>query len=98
VVAWVTFPAGRLRFVRGEPACFASSEPVLRTFCGACGTPLTYQHRDEPQWIDVTTCTLDEPDAFPPTHRSWVSHDLEWMKSAAALPRFPGSRYEQGSG
>lgn len=98
VVAWVTFPVDRLHIVQGSPAVYASSDPVKRTFCGACGTPLTYAHRDEPQSIDVTTCSLDEPDAFAPTHHSWTRHDLEWMKSSDGLPHFPESRYEHGSG
>src|SRR5262245_66369257 len=47
VVAWVTFPRAQFELLRGEPAAFNSSEPVRRTFCPGCGTPLTYEHRDD---------------------------------------------------
>jgi hypothetical protein len=88
VVAWVTFPVEKFRLVAGEPAAFNSSAPVKRTFCIACGTPLTYRHADSPDTVDVTTCSLDNPDAFPPTHHSWLSHDLAWVRFADGLPTF----------
>ena len=88
VVAWVTFPVEKFRFVAGEPASFNTSAPVTRTFCGACGTPLTYRHADSSDTVDVTTCSLDDPDAFPPTHHSWLSHDLAWVRFGDGLPTF----------
>jgi hypothetical protein len=89
VVAWVTFGADRFEFTRGRPMRFNSSPPVSRTFCAACGTPLTYQHQDSASTIDATTCSLDEPEAFPPTHHSWLSHDLGWLRFGDGLPGFP---------
>ncbi len=86
VVAWVTFEKAGFAFVKGRPSEFASSPPVLRTFCAACGTPLTYQHQDHVASIDITTCSLDEPDAFAPTHHSWLSHDLAWLRFGDGLP------------
>jgi len=94
VVAWVTFPASRFAIVRGEPAEFHSTPPVRRTFCAACGTPLTYQHADGGESIDVTTCSLDDPDRFPPTHHSWMSHDLAWVRFGDGLPTFPEWRHD----
>lgn len=88
-VAWVTFNKESFAILKGEPAEFRSSPPVLRRFCRSCGTPLTYEHRDHPATIDVTTCSLDEPGAFPPTHHSWVSHDIAWMRFGDGLPTFP---------
>src|SRR3954454_19606376 len=79
VVAWVTFPGDRLRFLHGQPSEFRSSAGVRRTFCSGCGTQLTYEHQDARGTIDVTTCSLDDPNLFPPTHHSWLSHDLAWL-------------------
>jgi hypothetical protein len=93
VVAWVTFPKDRFELSRGNPSAFHSTPPVRRTFCGGCGTPLTYQHQDSPDTVDIATCTLDEANAFPPTHHSWLSHDLEWVRFGDGLPTFPQSRH-----
>jgi hypothetical protein len=86
VVAWVTVPITRFSFVRGTPTEYRSSPPVVRAFCSSCGTPLTYVHAARPAEIDVTTCTLDDPDAFPPSHHSWVSHDPRWLHFHDGLP------------
>jgi hypothetical protein len=94
VVAWVTFPTKRFQFRRGDPSEFRSSEPVRRTFCAACGTPLTYEHRDNAGFLDVTTCSLDNPELFPPTHHSWLSHDLAWVRFGDGLPTFQEWRQE----
>jgi hypothetical protein len=92
VVAWVTFSKAQVEFTRGRPAEFHSSPPVRRTFCNSCGTPLTYEHSGSPSSVDLTTCSLDDPDAFPPTHHSWLSHDLDWVRFGDGLRTFPQSR------
>ena len=92
VVAWLTFATAHFQFIKGRAAQFGSSPPVRRTFCGSCGTPLTYQHQDSPATIDVTTCSLDDPACFPPTHHSWLSDDIGWVRFGDGLPTFPESR------
>jgi hypothetical protein len=77
-VAWVTFPVESFAIVQGEPERFRSSPPVIRTFCGRCGTPLTYQHEERAQEIDVTTGSLDDPEAFPPTKEVFPEQKLSW--------------------
>ena len=78
-VAWVTFPVAAFEWVKGEPVRFRSSPPVERTFCGACGTSLTYAHVEErPGDVDVTTASLDDPEAFPPTKHVFWQHRLSW--------------------
>ena len=92
VVAWVTVPSDSFRYTRGHPIEFHSTPPVTRTFCGACGTPLTYQHVKRTAQIDVTTCSLDEPARFPPTHHSWLGDDIAWVRFGDGLPGFRESR------
>jgi hypothetical protein len=65
VTAWARFSAGHFEFTSGEPSRFESSAGVTRTFCGRCGTSLTYHYRNGKQ-VDVATATLDDPGAFPP--------------------------------
>jgi hypothetical protein len=95
VVAWVTFPKSAFELLLGQPTEFRSSPPVRRSFCGLCGTPLTYAHDDSPETLDITTCSLDDPNAFPPTHHSWLSHDLAWVEFGDGLPTFAEWRNDQ---
>jgi hypothetical protein len=82
--AWVILPREGLVFDRGTPAAFASSPGKLRTFCGRCGTSLTYERDDRPS-IDIHTATLDDPDAFPPVREIWLDEKIAWMEPN---PRF----------
>ena len=77
-VAWIVLNCGDFTIVTGDPIRYRSSLPVVRSFCGKCGTPLTYQHDDSPDTVDVTTATLDLPDAFPPTREIWTEHKIAW--------------------
>ena len=90
-VAWVVFQASQFMFISGQPLSFHSSQPVVRTFCGHCGTPLTYQHASRPGKIDVTTVTLDNPDDFPPTKEIWLEHKVAWEVLNERLERYPKS-------
>jgi hypothetical protein len=92
LVAWVTFATNGFSFLSGVPIRFRSSPKVVRTFCGACGTPLTYVHEDFPSGIDVTICSLDDPARFQPADHTWVSHRLPWMHVDDHLPVYPQVR------
>ncbi len=96
-VAWFVLSCSDFTFVTGEPIRYRSSPPVVRSFCGKCGTPLTYQHDDSPDTIDVTTATLDLPEAFPPTREIWTEHMLAWEVLNEDLRHYPrGSSESSG--
>jgi hypothetical protein len=88
-VAWVVLNFTDFAFTNGSPVIFRSSSPVLRTFCGRCGTPLTYQREAEPETIDITTTSLDSPDAFAPTREIWLSQKLVWERANDMLEQYP---------
>jgi hypothetical protein len=92
VVAWVTFEKSQFKFIKGQPRVLSSSPSVRRAFCPDCGTALTYEIQKSPTIIDVTTCSLDEPAAFPPTYHAWLSHNIDWVKFSDNLPEFPESK------
>jgi hypothetical protein len=88
VVPWLTFLTSAVSFTRGKPKEFSSSKPVTRGFCESCGTMLTYAHKKTPEQIDIATCSLDDPNAFPPTHHSWLVDDVKWVKFGDGLPTY----------
>jgi hypothetical protein len=89
VVAWVTFAKSQFKIVRGQLAEFASNPGIRRTHCSKCGTGISYESPKFPDHIDIVTCSLDDANAYPPTHHSWLSHDLKWVRFGDALPAFP---------
>jgi hypothetical protein len=94
LVPWVTFANDGFAFTTGRPAIFASSPLVRRGFCAACGTPLTYERAERPGEIDVTTCSLDEAEAHPPTYHAQTGDDLGWVRAWDRLPTFSGWKSE----
>jgi len=79
-VGWLIFPRQAFRFVSGEPRTYHTDTDADRTFCTACGTPLTYhQHSDRPQDMDVTIGSADDGDAWPPTRDVFLEEKLPWV-------------------
>jgi hypothetical protein len=68
-VAWITVKRSDFALI-ADAARYRSSTPVVRTFCGKCGTPPDLPARPDMETIDVTTATLDQPDAFPADTRA----------------------------
>lgn len=91
-VMWCSVAAGDLVYTRGTPPRRVSSPGVERTFCAACGTPLTYRRRDRAADVDVTACSLDDPMAVTPEDHGWTQRPLGWVRLADGLPRHATTR------
>jgi len=92
MLPFITFFVDHFELSRGKPLEFRSSPQVTRSFCGDCGTPLTYRNDGHGDEIDVMTCSLDDPAVFPPSHHIWVSHKLGWVQLLDGLPVYDKSR------
>ena len=84
-VAWLSVQSAEFSFTKGNPVYYASSPGVTRTFCGKCGTTLTYQNINRKEEIDITTSSLDTPTQYPPTGLVYASKALAWD----VLPALP---------
>jgi hypothetical protein len=79
-----------LRWTRGAPRHFRSSNRVRRGFCGDCGTPLTY----EPDGFDIELafCTLDAPETVAPAIQIGLDARLSWCVGAASCLPVRGAK------
>jgi hypothetical protein len=89
---FVVFRADQFAITRGRPVDFRSSRPVTRSFCGTCGSPLTYRNPERGDRIDIMTCSLDDAPALPPAFDVWVSDKLEWERVSDGLPIYLTTR------
>jgi hypothetical protein len=91
-VAWFSTKRADFRFTAGEPARYRSSVKGVRSFCPRCGTPLTFEDDGLPDELDVTTCTLDDPNGVPPKDHTHTGSKLEWVKLCDGLKEYPTTR------
>lgn len=74
-----------------EPKKYQSSEKVTRQFCGECGSPISYEHTDQPDVIDLYTGLFDDAVTFFPKEHIWESSRLPWLHIQDDLPRRLGA-------
>ena len=89
VVAWLTAARKDFAWTAGEPKVYASSPGAERLFCPICGSQLVFRAQAEPETLDVTLATLDDPPAIAPDHHSWTASRIAWFEIKDDLPRYP---------
>ena len=77
--ALAALPRAAFSWTKGAPAHFRSSSVASRGFCASCGTPLTYEGQSDPGKIEVTICSLDDPNAVPPRDQCGVESRVAWF-------------------
>jgi len=90
-VAWAVFPAEDVALTRGEISEYSSSPGIYWGSCGTCGSLVAYRRDSRPEHRDITTATLDDPDAFPPTVEIWTGEKIGWEALNPDLPSKPRS-------
>ena len=78
----------RFRYTKGAPVAYESSPGVIRTHCGRCGSPMTYESTRNPNQVVIFICTLGDPAAVVPAYHVHVEEQLSWFEIADALPRY----------
>lgn len=96
--AFACIPRGDLRVTSGADSIRAvqSSSFGQRFFCGLCGTPLYVTVDHQPDTLDFSAVTLDNPEAVPPEYHIFWSSKIGWFNLDDDLPRHqrfrPGTR------
>jgi hypothetical protein len=85
-VAWFSIERSHFRFTEGAPARFKSTRRGTRSFCSECGTQLVFETENYPDEVDVTICSLDDPESVKPKDETWVSSKLRWVALDKHLP------------
>lgn len=78
-------PLEQFAWTAGQPRSYRSSSIAERSFCGDCGTPLSFQYVGSAK-ISVTTGSLDEPARARPTSQIGIESRVPWFHELADLP------------
>ena len=87
-LAFATVPVTAFELIHGAPRRRRSSSFGERWFCGDCGSPLAMRVDHQPDTIDLTLGSLDDPAAVAPTFHIWTQSRVPWFDVRDDLPRF----------
>jgi hypothetical protein len=88
VAAFAGFHEGQFSYTNGAPQVYESSPGVWRSFCGRCGSPLTYRAKTYPGEVHVYTGSLDAPKDFPPGVHVFCAERISWFETSDEAERF----------
>jgi len=85
-VVWAGFASEAIVF-DGTPRRRQSSPHIIRSFCGECGTPMSYEDDRLPGEYYLHTGIFDEADRLVPDRHGYVSSKLFWLHLEDGLDR-----------
>lgn len=88
-MAFASVKAGDWRLEQGDDVLgtIPSSSFGHRGFCTRCGTPLYMKVNHQPETVDFSVATLDDPDAIRPEFHIFYASRIGWAEAADDLPR-----------
>lgn len=87
-VAAAGYARARVRIAGRTLARFQSSPGVVRSFCAACGTSLSYESERWPDDIHLMVGSFDDPERLAPQFHIFFTERLGWQHTADALPKY----------
>lgn len=93
VTSYVGVADTQWRWTGSEPKKYSSSPGVERTFCGSCGSPVSFRSGKLSDVMHFYLVALEQPEAFQPSlHVAW-EEKLSWLKVEDTLPKHQGPDY-----
>jgi hypothetical protein len=87
VLAFATVPRADFTLIAGAPRKRRSTSFGERWFCADCGTQLVMCVDHQPDTIDFTLASLDNPTATAPEFHIFFGSRIGWFDIADRLPR-----------
>jgi hypothetical protein len=88
VATFAGFAEEVVSFTQGVPAVFESSPDVWRSFCGRCGSPISYRAARYPGEIHFYIGVMDRPEQYVPQTHVYYGEHIPWFDTKDDLPRF----------
>lgn len=89
----VALPKGTLEMTGAKPATYqdtgSSGQPVLRHFCGQCGSPIFSDVAVTPAMDWLKAGTLDDATWLKPQVSIWCESAQPWVKMDESIACFP---------
>ena len=86
-MAFASVAVADWRIEQGEPRRVKSSKFGHRLSCGSCGTPLAMRVDHQPETVDFSIATLDQPGRITPGFHIFWASKVAWFDPGDDLPR-----------
>src|SRR5687767_10010248 len=86
--AFVDVPKAAVSWSGNERASYRSSSQVIRSFCGRCGSSLTYEHDLSPEQIALYIGSLDDPGRYTIGKHVHYGERITWLDTIDSAPRY----------
>jgi hypothetical protein len=95
VATFAGFAEDSVRFTQGEPRVYESSPKVWRSFCGNCGSPISYRSKRFPGEVHFYVGVMEHPDRYEPTAHVYFGEHVPWFDTRDTLKRYETTSGEQ---
>jgi len=68
-----------IRFTKGAPKRYQSSQKAQRTFCEVCGASISWMSQEHPGMHFLCVGLFDEPDKLVPAKHLFAEEKLSWL-------------------
>ncbi|WP_186766324.1 GFA family protein [Phaeobacter marinintestinus] len=90
ITTFIGHPDGQWRWSgEGTPVTYQSAPGVTRSFCGTCGSPITYATASIPGETHFYAALLEDPNAVTPTVHWHYDEHLDWPHIVDELTKRP---------
>ena len=88
-MVFASVPEGHLIWTKGadKVKSVRSSSFGHRKFCSECGTPFLMKVDHQPETVDFSVATLDEPETIAPAFHIFWGSRIHWPEEPGELPR-----------
>jgi hypothetical protein len=93
-VVWAGFKSDDVA-IDGAPKRRQSSPHIIRSFCGECGTPISYEDDRLAGEIYIHAGLFDEADRLVPDRHGYVTSKLFWIHLEDGLEKFDRTTRER---
>ena len=78
----------QLKFNATMPSTHVTAEGVKRSFCGNCGSPISYEHDRWKDQVHLYLGIFDHPEQLQPVDHVFYAERIPWLHVDDQLPRY----------
>lgn len=93
MTTYIGMPDTQWRWTGEAPKLYNSSPGVERTFCGNCGSPISFRSERMSGVMHFYVAAMEDPERFEPELHCVYEEKIGWLNIGDDLPKRNGPEY-----